>query len=152
MTGCSCKEEPVKVKLDYREMPTVSESSKYLYDEYGLLSYELDGTGEYDQMLTDKKNFFLFVYRKYCGGCGLVSPILKEYIDENQLVVYTLDLGDIPSKHDLFDVVDDKTPHFILVGNGAVVYYESPKLVGESATDKEAVNKWISEHIEWGNN
>ena len=63
-------------------MPVESDTSAYLYSNFGLLSYELESMSKYDEKITNGDSFFLFVYRKDCYGCKLVSPSLKDYIDE----------------------------------------------------------------------
>ena len=153
-TGCSCKKETIKVKLDYEEMPSSSESSTHLYEDFGLLSKELHSTAEYDEKITSKDSFLLFVYRENCYGCSLLAPALKTYVDAKNVVIYTISITEI-GDHDLGNKEDIKvTPYLILVEKGTIVYKElaDVKLSEDKIKNEKWVDSWMKEHIEWGNN
>ena len=155
IVGCSCKktEQPIKVKLDYKEMPTAQDSSTYFYNRDGLLSYDLKSTSEYDEKITNKDSFLLFVYSETCSGCKLLSPAIKPYIDEHQVVIYTLDYSNVSDKHDLYKAGINTTPFLVLIEEGKIVYLELMTLSFNNPTQNvETMNKWMGTHVEWGNN
>ena len=153
ITGCGCKEDTVRVKIDYEEMPTVNDSSIYLNRAFGLLSYELKSTEEFDEKVNNKDSFVIFIYSETCSGCRLLAPALQEYVDENNIVIYTLNYAHVSDKHALYTFGVNTTPFLVLVEKGNLVYLElADKLV---FNDKEANAKWAKEwmdkHVEWGN-
>lgn len=154
ITACACKEDKTKVKLDYEELPTVQDSSKYLNVTFGLLSYELKSTSEFDEKVNEKDSFVMFVYSETCSGCKLLAPALKEYVDESGVVVYTLNYAKISDKHALYDFGVNTTPFLVLVEKGELVYLELANKLSfsDSVGNVEWVRNWMSEHIEWGNN
>jgi len=151
LVGCSCNKDE-RVKLKYEEIPTVEDSSSYLYSEYGLLSYELDSTNEYDEKITNKDSFLLFVYREMCYGCQQLAPAFKAYIDENpNVILYTMEIDVIGSNHTLYkDQNITVTPYLILIEEGNIAYKET------MPTDKTNVEKakdwldgWMKKHVVW---
>ena len=152
--GCGCKKEPVKVKLDYEALPSASESSNHLYQDFGLLSKELNSTDEYDAKVANGDSFLLFIYRESCYGCSLLAPALKTYVDEHQIVIYTISITEIVN-HDLGKKEDIKvTPYLVLVEKGKIAYKElaDSKLSDNKAKNEKWVDSWMKEHVEWGNN
>ncbi len=145
--GCGCKN--VKVKIDYVGMPTASESSTYLYENYGLLSHELKDTSEYDIKIENKDNFLLFVYSEECYGCSLLAPALKEYVNENSLAIYTISSQKI-NNHSLYKEYGIRdTPYLVLIDEGELVYKELVLLENKPEENIKWVEKWMENHIEW---
>lgn len=154
LSGCGCKKESVKVKLDYEQLPNVSESSEHLYQDFGLVSKELDSTDEYDDKIANEDSFLLFIYREDCYGCSLLAPALKSYVDEHQIVIYTMSITKIVN-HDLGKKEDIKvTPYLVLIENGKIAYKElaDVKLSEDKNKNEKWVESWMKEHVEWGNN
>lgn len=154
IVGCSCKkEESIKVKVDYEQMPNVDDSSEYLHSISSLLSYELVDLNNYDEKVNNGDSFVLFVYSNSCSGCKLLAPALKAYVDETNLVVYTLNYSKVTDKHELYKAGVNTTPYLVLIENGKIVYVE---LINLSFSDKEAnkdtIREWMNKHVEWGNN
>lgn len=151
--GCSCnKDELIKIKKG--EPPTIEESSSYLYDDYELLTYELDSTDEYDEKINNKDSFVLFVYTEGCFGCQKLSPAIKDYIDDNEgAVVYSMKTETINSNynHSLYKTENiSGTPWVILVENGTIVY----KVIMPVENDTDAKAKdWfydlMEKHVSW---
>ena len=153
-TGCACKKEDVKVKLDYEQLPSASESSEYLYQDFGLLSKELHSTDEYDAKIANEDSFLLFIYRESCYGCSLLAPALKAYVDEHQIVIYTMSITEIVN-HDLGEKEYIKvTPYLVLVEKGEIAYKElaDVKLSDNKTKNEKWVESWMKKHVEWGNN
>lgn len=151
VVGCSCKKTET-FKLDYETLPTQSESSTYLYNNYGLLSKELASTSQYDAKVSEGDNFLLFVYAQGCYGCSLLAPALKEYVEDTNLVVYTLDYSKVSDKHDLYKNGINTTPYLVIVSEGSIAYKELMKLSNDASANVDTVKLWMEEHIEWGNN
>ena len=154
LVGCNCKKNnDIKIKITEENLPTSSESSSYLYTTYGLLSYHLEDTGEYDEKVNNNDTFLLFVYSDTCFGCKLLAPSLKPSVDEG-LILYTLDYSVVSDNHDLYKAGVTTTPYLVLVEDGEIVYVEL--IEGLSASDAEKnvklAKKWINKHVEWGNN
>lgn len=150
LVGCGKKD--VKVKLDYVEMPEIIESSSYLYITYQLRSYHLKSTDAYDEKLTNKDSFLLFVYDENCYGCNLLAPALKPYVDEHELAIYTIELNKISSKHDLYKSGVNTTPFLVVVEDGKVAYKELVTLPNNKKEHVDWVNKWMEKNIEWSEN
>ena len=144
-----CKDKTVKVKLDYEEMPRIIDSSSYLYIKYNLLSYQLKNTGEYDAKVNNKDSFLLFVYDENCYGCNLLAPALKPYVDENELVIYTMELNSISNKHDLYKSGVNTTPFLLLIEDGKVAYKEMIELPENKNEHVSWVETWMEKHVEW---
>lgn len=153
IVGCRKKEDVVKIKADYEQLPTVSDSSEYLFSISSLLSYELNSLSEYDEKANNGDSFVLFVYSNGCAGCKLLAPALKAYVDETNLVIYTLSYSNVTDKHDLYKAGVNTTPYLVLVKEGKIAYTE---LINLSFTDTEGnkknVSDWMNKHVEWGNN
>lgn len=152
LVGCSCKDKDIKVKLDYEEMPRVIDSSSYLYVKYSLLSNHLKSTSEYDEKIANKDSFLLFVYAETCYGCSLLAPALKPYVDENELVIYTMDFNTISDKHDLYKAGVNTTPFLIIVEDGKIAYKELIDLSQDKTDHVSWVENWMEKHIEWSEN
>lgn len=149
--GCSCKKEN-KVTLKYEELPTVADSSSYLYSEYGLLTYELKTTEDYDSKIANNDSFLLFVYREGCAGCIVLSSALKDYIDENpKFVLYTLEKENIGYDHTLYkDENITVTPYLILIENGKIVNKEvMPVSKANPELAKQWLTEWVNKNIVW---
>lgn len=150
LTVCGCKKEYKKVKLDYEVMPTASDSSSYFYNRDQLLSYELDSTNEYDDKITNKDSFLLFIYSETCSGCKLLSPAIKPYIDENELVIYTLNYDKVSDKHDLYKAGVNTTPFLAVIEEGKIVYLELITLkMNDEESNVKTIEKWLNDRIEW---
>lgn len=149
--GCSCS-QTVKVKIDYQNMPTNSESSSYLYNNYGLLSYELKTIDDLDYKLTNKESFLLFVYEADCTGCMLLAPALADYVNENNLVVYTMARGTI-EKHEYYKSKGvNTTPYLVLIEDGEIAYKEVMTLSqkeADASKNIETVKAWMNDHVIW---
>ncbi len=152
VVGCSCKN--IKVKVDYEQIPVARDSSEYLYNEYGLVSYELEVVQEYDAKIEGKDSFLLFVYANDCDGCAMLSKAIVEYMVEKPFAMYTINIGKI-MEHDLFKTEKVKsTPYLILVEDGKIVLKElmvgEGKLeMGKDAENNKFVKEWLDEHVVW---
>ena len=149
--GGSCNKD-VKVKINKGETPSVQEASTYLYTEYGLLSYELLNTSKYDEKITNKDSFLLFVYRESCYGCGILSPGIKNYIDDSEgAIVYSMKVNAIESTHTLYkdhNVTD--TPYLILIENGEIKHKEiMPTTNTTTSQAKTWFYEWMEKHVVW---
>ena len=151
--GCSCNKDEL-IKMKKGETPGIEESSSYLYDDYGLLTYEFDSTDDYDVKINDKDSFILFVYREGCFGCQKLSPAIKDYIDDNEgAIVYSMKTEIINSSpnHSLYKTENiSGTPWIILVENGNIVY----KVIMPVENDTDAKAKtWfydlMEKHVSW---
>jgi len=153
IVGCSCKKEKdIKIIITEETLPSASDSSKYLYDNYGLLTYHLNDTDAYDGKIANKDTFVLFVFSDTCYGCKLLAPSLKPSVDEG-LVLYTLEYSNVSDKHDLYKVGVTTTPYLVLVKEGKIVYIELIQGLSNDANKNiEITNKWVDKHVEWGNN
>lgn len=151
LVGCSCKKDET-IKLNQEALATENESSQYLYSNYGLLSKELATTDDYDAKLSAGDDFLVFVYAQGCYGCSLLAPALKEYVEEANVAVYTLDYANISDKHDLYKNGINTTPYLVIVSDGKIVYKELMKLSNDADANISTVKSWIEQHIEWGNN
>ena len=152
LVGCSCKDKPVKVKLDYEVMPNVIESSPYLYTKYLLLTKHLKSTDEYDDKIEAKDSFLLFVYSSGCYGCNLLAPAMQPYVEENEIVIYTIEYEEISDKHDLYKAGVNTTPFLLLIEEGKIVYKELVKLPEEKSEHVNWVENWMKKHVEWSEN
>ena len=149
--GCSCKKDE-KIKLSREELPTQNDSSQYLYNNYGLLSKELATTADYDIKVSAGDDFLVFVYAQGCYGCSLLAPALKDYVEEENVAVYTLDYANVSDKHDLYKNGINTTPYLVIVSDGAIAYKELMKLSNDAEANISTVKSWMEKHIEWGNN
>ena len=148
VVGCSNKEDK-RMSLNKEEMPTYSESSSYLYEQYSLVSYELENTNEYDSKITAKDSFLLFVYRENCYGCGLLAPALKSYVDVNGVAIYTISISNI-TNHSLYTNQGiTETPYLIIIKEGKIVKKEVITLTNNANSNKEWVQNWINSNIVW---
>ena len=148
VVGCSNKEDK-RISLNKEEMPTYSESSSYLYEQYSLVSYELENTNEYDSKITAKDSFLLFVYRENCYGCGLLAPALKSYVDVNGVAIYTISISNI-TNHSLYTNQGiTETPYLIIIKEGNIVKKEVITLTNNANSNKEWVQNWINSNIVW---
>ena len=145
--GCSCKND--RIKLNKGEMPTVSESSTHLYEEFSLLSYEIENTNEYDSKIANKDSFLLFVYREGCYGCGLLAPALKSYVDNNSVAIYTISISNITNHRLYTEQGITETPYLIIISEGNIVKKEVVTLTNNANSNKEWVNNWINNNIIW---
>ena len=151
IVGCG-RNKDVKVKLDYEKMPSITESSPYLYSKYSLLSKELESTEEYDEKIANKDSFVMFVYLNTCYGCNLLAPALKEYVNENNLVIYTLSYSVISDNHNLYEEGINTTPYLVLIKEGKIEYKELVELPQNKSEHVNWVNEWMEKHIEWSEN
>lgn len=151
LVGCSCKKDET-IKLNQEALATENESSQYLYSNYGLLSKELATTDDYDVKLSAGDDFLVFVYAQGCYGCSLLAPALKEYVEEANVAVYTLDYANVSDKHDLYKNGINTTPYLVIVSDGKIVYKELMKLSNDADANISTVKSWMEQHIEWGNN
>ena len=144
-----CKKDTVKYELSKGTMPTI-ENSGYMYKEANLLSYELETTDEYDSKVENKDSFLLFIYSPSCTGCKNVAPSISEYVDNNQVAIYTLDKANISSKHSLYKAGVTTTPYFIIVFEGEIKVVKFIDNVGlNKEQNKQLVNDFMSKNIEW---
>jgi len=148
VVGCSCKGQN-KVKLDPVDMPTLADSSSYLYEKGQLLTYDLKAIEEYDEKITNEDSFLLLVYRDGCYGCGLIAPALQKYVGEKQIPVFALSLELVSSKHDLYKSGITDTPYLLVIGDGKVVYKEIAVLTNDASENEKWVEKWMNKHVDW---
>lgn len=151
IVGCSCKKD-IQVTLKHETLPTVENSSTYLYEEYSILSYELSSTEEYDKKINNKDSFLLFVYREMCFGCQMLSPAIGDYLKENEkAVIYTMNISNIDSKHALNkDENIVNTPYLILIDEGHIAYKEIMPIENDSkAKAKTWFYDWMKKHVVW---
>lgn len=150
IVGCNCNKKE-KIKLEVENIAKENESSTYLYSNYGLLSKELKDISDYDNKIINKDSFLLFVYAEGCYGCSLLAPALREYVNENDVTVYTLDYANVNDKHDLYKAGVNTTPHLVLVENGIIKHVKLVKLSDDKTKNIEWTKKWIDSNIEWRN-
>lgn len=151
IVGCSCNND-VKVTLDKGENPVKSETSSYLYETFGLLTYELDNISEYDSKIEAKDSFVLFIYREGCFGCQKLSPSIKDYIEDNDgAVVYSMKIETIKANHTLYkDENISGTPWVVLVEKGSVAYKEIMPVENDTeAKAKDWFYKLMEKHVVW---
>jgi len=146
--GTACGKDN-KIKLNKEVVATEEDSSSYLYNRYGLLSYEFENTEEYDSKINDKDSFLMFVYRENCYGCGLLAPALENYVDENSVAIYTIEITKI-TNHSLYTVEQIKdTPYLVIVKEGKIAKKEVVTLTNNVEDNKSWVNNWMDKNIIW---
>ena len=146
--GCSNKDDK-RIHLNKGTVASASESSAHLYEEFSLLSYEIEDTNEYDNKIENKDSFLLFVYREGCYGCGLLAPALKSYVDENSVAIYTLSISNI-TNHSLYTEKGiTETPYLIIISEGNIAKKEVITLTNNVNSNKEFVANWINNNIIW---
>lgn len=102
---------------------------------------------EYKDLINDKKSFTLFVYTPGCISCIETEKVLREFQDENNIFIYTIEASQMKetklSKHIKY------TPSVILINKGKVISY----LDASSDEDKpyyetlDGFKEWFSKYI-----
>lgn len=148
--GCSCnKDELVKIAKD--EAPQITESSTYLYTKHQLLTYQLSDTDEYDEKISNKDSFVLFIYRETCFGCDSLSPGIKTYLEENEgSTVYSMDITKISANHTLYkDYNISGTPWILVINEGTIAVKEiMPAFEGGNSQIKQSAKDWFYDLME----
>lgn len=101
------------------------------YTSYIEISYE-----EYNDKISNKEDFILYLGSSYCSHCANFKPVLESIIKNYNLEVYYLDMSKLIDNE--YAIVQNKTklqgtPTIVFIENGVVK--TSPKIVGEASYD-----------------
>ena len=107
--SCSCNKD-VKVSLQIGDM--------------NATSYKNITLGEFDEMVENKHNFILYVYRSDCENCMMFKPIIENAIQKRHLNIYAIESSLLKSNHQLSEV--KKVPTVLIYENGKKVLKTDP--------------------------
>ena len=105
---------------------------------------------ELNKLEEDKKTFALYVYLPGCASCASFLPIVNEFVQANQIDMYSVKLTDI---YDYPNVVSDRisyTPSMFIFVDGQVVSYLDPGKESDLVYYQtlEGLSSWFSEYID----
>lgn len=99
------------------------------------------------ELETNKESFAVFVYLNGCSSCSEFNEVLKDFINDNRMTFYKLEINDI-EKTKINGLVK-YAPSLVLYKNGEVVSY----LNAESNDDltyyksSEKLKLWLEKYI-----
>lgn len=131
----SCKVE--KYKLDEKY---------YNPSEVGLTDVELDLVNE---EIKNKGNFALFIYLDGCTTCSEFEPIVSSFLEENNMMMYSLSYDKMEKGSDLKKTVK-YSPSVVLFKNGKIVAHldTSKDEDTERFRSFDAFKEWFESYIE----
>lgn len=107
--GCKCgKNKPIEL-----EAAQYGAEGKIIY----LNNYEF-----IQEKKDNKVNFALYVYASGCLSCAKFSPYINEYVEENKIVLYAIELS-IFNKNDPETGKLLRTPSVLIYNEGEVYEY-----------------------------
>lgn len=138
ITACSCKEEKKQLVL---------EDAQYA-----------DGQGNIDFMATfdtiqekidSKANFVFYMYGATCSGCHKFTPILLEYVKENGINIYAVEVNVVYEANKELKQTLGCTPS-VAIFKGGEIYDRidsCQKGQAEYFLSKEGFGKWFESYV-----
>ena len=138
VAGCSCSKSFTMDDNLYN-----NESETVFID---LATYE-----EYQALLDEKKSFAIYIYDPACAGCIAFSPILTEYLQDNNLKFYRITASVAKSKDSPVKEEFTGTPSVFLFNKGEYVTFldvhSSKKLHINAFASKEGFGEWFTKYV-----
>ena len=112
---------------------------------------DLETFDEYQKLIDDKKSFAIYVYEPSCGGCIAFSPILTEYLQENDLAIYRINVSVAKSEDGIIKDEMEGTPALFLFNNGEYVTFlnsrSSKNIEKEAFKSVDGFEKWFTKYV-----
>lgn len=107
-------------------------------------------TEELKKMQEDKNTFALYVYLPACSSCASFFPVLKEYVDANDIKMYAVNLRDIYKESNSVSDRIQSSPSVFLYKDGEVIAYLDPASDDDLPYYKELekLSEWFENNID----
>lgn len=134
LTCLDCKKEKVDVEKEI-------DNSNFI---------KINGINELQELENNHSTFPLFVYLSGCSSCAEFFPVIEEFVKENDIDCYALDLHSIWGlKSSVTDRID-RAPSLFIYEDGKVIGYLNPQSDEDYNYYKSVdnLNNWISKRID----
>ena len=111
---------------------------------------EISSTEELKQLEAEGKTFALYVYLPACASCASFLPVVKEFIDENNIVMYAVKLSDIYHEDNSVSERVSYTPSMFIYENGEVKAYLDPSSDSDLPYYQtlEGLSEWFAKYLD----
>lgn len=96
--------------------------------------------------LNNKDSFLLFIYSHSCDACEFYIPMVNNYIKENEVVFYSIDVGNentaLRPTNGVVDYI--ATPTICLFDKGNIVFKANPDTIPEVFTSSTSMANYIN--------
>ena len=110
----------------------------------------VNSTEELKKMQEDKNTFALYIYLPACSSCASFFPVLKEYVDANDIKMYAVNLRDIYKESNSVSDRIQSSPSVFLYKDGEVIAYLDPASDDDLPYYKELekLSEWFENNID----
>ena len=140
--------------IDFSTLTLINESGSDSKQEDIVIddSYfiEIDSVSKLQELENDKKTFALYVYLPGCASCASFLPIVKEFIDANDIEMYAVKLTDIYNEPNSVSDRISYTPSMFIYIDGQVKAYLDPGSDQdlEYYQTLEGLSSWFSKYLD----
>ena len=111
---------------------------------------DLPTLDDYNKLIDDKQTFLVFTYLPGCVSCASFKPIVEEFIDANDVIVYSLNYQLVKDTGNEIETSIRYTPSIFIYKDGVLQDYldmqsEDDKVI---YTTTENFSTWINEYID----
>lgn len=105
---------------------------------------------EFNSLIDEKKTFLLYVYLPGCVSCASFKPVVKEFIDSNNINMYQMNYQIIKDTGNIINKSISYTPSIFIFQEGKLLAYLDPQKEEDKNTYKnvENLSTWINEYID----
>jgi thiol-disulfide isomerase/thioredoxin len=136
--GCSCSK------------PFYLDDNLY-NNESEVVFIDLNTFDEYQELIDSKKSFAIYVYEPGCGGCIAFTPVLTEYLKENNLTFYRIHVAIAKSQEGPIKENMEGTPSVFLFEEGEYVTFlnsrSSKEIQIEAFKSTAGFEKWFTKYV-----
>ena len=131
----------VSCKCNKKEMVTLVDEQ---YDEQGRVE-KLTSYDKLAELYNAKSNFVFYMYGATCSGCHKFTPILEEYVAENGIVIYAIEVMTLKEANPEIVKTLRYTPAVAIIKDGELYEYICGNCEGQADyfRDKEGFATWF---------
>lgn len=139
--------------IDFSTLTLINESGSDEKDKpvtNDSLFIEIDSVSKLQELENESKTFALYVYLPGCASCASFLPIVNEFVQANNIDMYSVKLSDIYDEPNSVSERLDYTPSILIYVDGKVVAYLDP---GSNEDLKyyqtlEGLSTWFSQYLD----
>lgn len=122
----------------------ISLQSQYNIQETILLNDLLS----LERMINSQNTFLLYIYSHSCSACEIYTPIINNYVKNNQVIMYSIDVANETTKlrpdNGLVNFLE--TPTLILFDSGSIIFKASPSYTTKPFLSSNDMKEYIEEY------
>lgn len=111
---------------------------------------DITTVNDFNTLLNNKETFLLFVYLPGCVSCASFKPVVKEFIDLNDVTMYQMNYQVVKETDNIIKQSISYTPSIFIFIDGELKAYLDPQKEEDKDTYKnvENLSTWINEYID----